>query len=88
MVRAAPFDQPAQALMCTAWRLPPPAHSGLVGYFDPPADAAARRLVGVRRQLQRLTARCGPSAALLAAWDLAQQQLPALQTGLCHELAA
>lgn len=82
LARAAPFDQPAQALMCVQWGLPVPPRSGFVGYLDPSPDTAPWRLIGVRRQLNRLAAQCGPPAPLIAALDLAASQPAATERQL------
>lgn len=70
LARAAPFDQPGQALMCVQWELPAPGKSPFVGYLDPPAGTAGRRLGGIHAQLRRLAAQCRPPQALLEALDL------------------
>ena len=79
LARAAPFDQPVQALVLSGWGLPSPKPSPLVGYLDPPAATAGARLFGVHRQLRRLTSSCVAPAALLSALRLSASR-PALTT--------
>lgn len=86
--RAAPFDQPAQALICAQWGVAVPPRSPFVGYLDPPAGTAVYRLVGVRRQLQRLTARCPPPPALLAAMSVLEEEATATELELRRALVA
>lgn len=74
VARAAPFDQPAASLMLRQWGLPGSTPSPLIGYLDPPAVTANTRLVGVRRQLRRLTAESPPPTALLDALAVSAQQ--------------
>ena len=79
LARAAPFDQPVHALLLSGWGLQSPTASPFVGYLDPPAATAGARLLGVHRQLRRLTSSCAAPAALLSALRLSASQ-PALTT--------
>ena len=88
LARAAPFDHAAQAVLCSTWGLPAPVRSAFVGYLDPPAAAAWRRMGGVHRRLSRLTAACPAPAALGVALGLADAMPTASESDLQTALLA
>lgn len=66
LARAAPFDRLGQAHTLAAWDLPVPNSSPYLAPLQP-KGLLVRRLIGIHRQLERVTAGCPAPAVLSAA---------------------
>ena len=79
LARAAPFDHSGQAHILAEWDLPAPGPSRYLGHLQP-KGLLHRRLIGIRRQLQRVTAKCPAPAVLTAALAVVDER-PGLAEG-------